>query len=313
MLLALDQWTRFFMPASPLERGLIDQAVQAQVDRDECVRVRATLRADVLRTADRYVVEIEEDNVEHYRRMLDSDPATAVLALTRSAAGCRYLIARWEHLERALAADGTWYAADRMEAIELQGLSAMVDDLYLSEPAYTTWLHCLAAQPKPKERDIALVLDRNVMPKALQDRDMVVWPGDPAASRAALVALVARELPALRRREEWLRVNYEEPARAEAKEQALARLAYHPKEVAVLRAQRGHEQAYVRASRALLKARAALVAAGLRPGGPVVREAKLIAQPAPNPLSPRIADDRGGGEGCLGSLSEESRCKSRRL
>jgi hypothetical protein len=265
---------------------LIDQAVQAQAERDECVRVRATLRADVLRTADRYFVEMEEDNVEQYRRMLDSDPATAVLALTRSAAGCRYLIERWEHLERALAADGTWYAADRMEAIELQGLSAMVDDLYLSEPAYMTWLHCLAAQPNPKERDVALVLDRRGMPKSLQDRDVAVWPGDPAASRSALAALVAREPPALRRREEWLRVNYEQPARAEGKEQELARLAYNPKEVALLRAQRSHEQAYQRASQALLRVRAALLAAGLRPGGPVVREAKLIAGPAPNDLPP---------------------------
>jgi hypothetical protein len=268
MLFALDQWTRFFTPASPLEQRLIEQAVQAQADRDECVRVRATLRADALRTADRYFVEMEEDNVEHYRRMLDSDrdPAMAVLALKRSAAGCRYLIERWEHLERALAADGTWYAADRVEAIELQGLSAMVDDLYLSEPAYMTWLNCLAAQPNPKERDIALVLDRRVMPKSLQQRDVVVWPGDPAASRSALAALVARELPALRRREEWLRVNYEQPARAEAKEQALARLAYSPKEVALLRAQRSHEQAYQRASAMLLKVRKALAAEPPRPG-----------------------------------------------
>jgi hypothetical protein len=75
-----------------------------------------------------------------------------------------------------------------------------------------------------------------------------------------------------------------QPARAEAKEQALA---CNPKEVALLRAQWRHEDAYVRASQALLKVRAALVATGLRPGGPVVWEAKLIAGPAPNePLSP---------------------------
>jgi hypothetical protein len=286
MSLVLGQLTRFFTPASPLERGLIAQAVQAEADRDECVRVRATLRADVLRTADRYFVEMEEDNVEHYRRMLDSDPATAVRALKRSAAGCRCLIGRWEHLERALADDGTWYGADRIEAIQIQGLSARVDDHYLSESAYMTWLHCLAAQPNPKERDIALVLDRRVMPKSIQDRDLAVWPGDPAASRAALAALVARALPELRRREEWLRVDYEQPVRAEAKEQALARLAYNPKEVALLRAQRSAEQAYQRASRALLQVRARLMAAGLRPARPVVWEAKLINGPAPNPVPP---------------------------
>jgi hypothetical protein len=283
MLKISEMWNSLFEPASPLERGLIEQAVRAEADRDECVRVRAVLRAEALRLADRYVIEMEEDVVEGYRRMLDTDPAAAVVALKRSAAGCRYLIARWEHLERALVDEGTWFAVDRMEAIALQGLSARVDDLYLSEPAYLTWVHCLAAQRNPKERDIALVLDRRVMPKSIQDRDRVVWPGDAAASRAALAAIVARELPALRRREEWLRINYETPTRAEAKEMALARLARRKDEVALLRAQRSHEQAYQRASRALLKVRAALVAAGLRPRGPVVRQSKLIAVPMPPP------------------------------
>jgi hypothetical protein len=209
--------------------------------------------------------------------MFDGDAAKAVLALKRSAAGCRYLIARWEYLERLLAAEGTWYGADRIEAIQLQGLSAMVEDLYLSESAYMTWLHCLAAQPNPKERDIALVLDRRVMPKSLQDRDVAVWPGDAAASRAALAALVARELPALRRREEWLRVNYEQPAQAGAKERALAKLACDPQEVALLRAQRSAEQAYERASRMLLQARKALAAERPRPGSTRrVGESRLI-------------------------------------
>jgi hypothetical protein len=148
-----------------------------------------------------------------------------------------------------------------------------------------TWVHCLAAQPNPKERDIALVLDRRVMPKALQDRDVAVWPGDPAASRAALAALVARALPPLRARAELLRVKYEEPARAEAQEQALARLAVRKDEVALLRAQRSHEQAFERASRALLKVQAALVAAGLRPDqASKVDVAKLRPGPAPNPI-----------------------------
>jgi hypothetical protein len=268
-----------------MERGLIDQALQAEQDRDECVRVRATLRAEVVRMADRYWEEAEEDAVDGYRRMLDGDPWAAVVGLKRSAAGCRWLIARWDHLEQALAAGGTWYGGDRIEAIQLQGLSAMVEDLYISESAHMTWVHCLAAQPNPKERDIALVLDRRVMPKAIQDRDVAVWPGDPAASRAALAAIVARELPPLRARAELLRVKYEEPARAEAREQALARLAVRKDEVALLRAQRSHEQAFERASRALLKVQAALVAAGLRPDAtPKVDVAKLRPGPAPNPI-----------------------------
>src|SRR5262249_34184701 len=106
-----------------------------------------------------------------------------------------------------------------------------------------------------------------VMPKAIQDRDIEVWPGDPVASRAALEAIVARALPALRAREAMLRVKYEEPARAEAKEQALARLACDKKEVALLRAQRSHEQAYEGACRTFMKLRRALAAEAMRPGG----------------------------------------------
>jgi hypothetical protein len=126
------------------------------------------------------------------------------------------------------------------------------------------------------------VLDRQVMPKSIQDRGGDVWRPDPAASRAALAMIVMRELAFLRARAELLRVKYEEPARAEAQQKALARLAHRKDEVALLRAQRSHEQAYQRASLALVKVRAGLVAAGSRRrGGPVVRQAKLIAGPAP--------------------------------
>jgi hypothetical protein len=147
-----------------------------------------------------------------------------------------------------------------------------------------TWVHCLAAQPNPKQRDIDLILARDVMPKSIQDRDLDVWPRDAAESRKALAAIVARELPALRVREELLRLRYEEPARAEAKEQALARLAVRKEEVALLRAQRSHEQAYQRATRALLQARAALAKSGARPGVPVSPKlvpTRLPAGPGP--------------------------------
>jgi hypothetical protein len=60
MLSTRDQWYRFLEPTSPLERGLIEQAVQAEADRDECARARAALRAEALRTADRHFVEGEE-------------------------------------------------------------------------------------------------------------------------------------------------------------------------------------------------------------------------------------------------------------
>jgi hypothetical protein len=293
MLETHEEFRRFHGSCSPGEQGLVDQAVTAAGDRALCLRTRQAIRESVLRTAELYWEQAQEDEVVHYRRMFNQSCAEAVIGLKRSAAGCRWLIACWERLERSLAADGTWYGIDRLEAIQFQGHSSLVDDLYICPEAYWTWVHCLAAQPAPKQPDIDLILDRRIMPKALQDRDVQVWRPDPAESRAALAAIVARELPALRAHEEFLRVRYEEPARAEVKEQALARLAACKEEQALLRAQRGHERTYERACGAFLKTRAALVAAGLRrPGGGMrgVDEVRLISR--------RLAPPTGLHPGC---------------
>jgi hypothetical protein len=178
----------YFGSFSPLEEGLIDQAVDAADDRAVCLRARRALRESVLRTAELYWEQDQEDEVLHYRGMFNQCCADAVIGLKRSAAGCRWLIACWERLERSLAADGTWYGIERLEAIQLQGHSALVKDLYICPEAYWTWVHCLAAQPAPKQPDIDLILDRQIMPKALQDRDVKVWRPDAAESRAELEA-----------------------------------------------------------------------------------------------------------------------------
>ena len=68
-----------------------------------------------------------------------------------------------------------------------------------------------------------------------------------------------RELPRLRALEETLRVQYEEPAKAEAQVMALASVT--KEEMQLLRAEQIHEQSYQRASTALLKARKQTAAA----------------------------------------------------
>src|SRR6185312_15107283 len=150
------------------------------------------------------------------------------------------------------AEEGTWYSNDRFAAILLQGLSPDVNDLADSEDAYWTWNYCLAAQPNPKQRDIDLILKPEVVPKKLLDRDTKLWRLDPAFCRAKLQEIVDKALPPLRALEERLRTEFEEPSRAEAKEQALARLV---KETAgLLREQQAHERSYERAVNGLLKA-----------------------------------------------------------
>jgi hypothetical protein len=236
-------------PESPSALALVKQAVVAEIEIERLHRTRASLRAAAMRTALRDVQWAQENYVEELHLMFDGNSRGAIYGLKRSAAGVRFLIERWERLGRQLEQDSTWYGADRIEAIQLQGCSAMVDDLYLSEPAYWTWVWCLAAQPNPKERDIALVLDRRIMPKRLQDMDHPVWRPDAAESRARLQQLVTEALPPLRQLERTLRTRDEEPARAEAVQRALAR--FSKDEAPLLRELRSHEQSLAQAHNAL--------------------------------------------------------------
>jgi hypothetical protein len=82
---------------------------------------------------------------------------------------------------------------------------------------------------------------------------MPLWPRDREACRARLQAIVDRVLPPLKALEETLRLQYEEPAKAEARVMALASVTRE--EMQLLRAEQMHEQSYQRAATALLKAR----------------------------------------------------------
>ena len=260
----VQEWTTAYPDPTPVESGLIDQAVRALVELQRLARTRATLRTQKVRTARRDLERDQEDTVAQWRDKFNGDCPSALVGLLRSAAGCRWAITYWSELARQLEADGTWFGAFRIGAIQFQGQSACIDELYYSEAAFTTWSDCLACQPNPKQKDIDVVLDRRNIPKALQDRDVPLWPRDPGESRARLQALVDRELPRLRALEETLRVQYEEPERAEAEVMALASVSRD--EMQLLRAQRMHEQSYLQASTALMKVRGR-GAHGKGPGG----------------------------------------------
>ena len=94
----LDEWFAAYEPTTLIERDLIRQAVTAAVAIERCHQVRATWRAEVLRTAVLRFEAAQRDEVEHYRRMFNVNCSTALTGLLRSAAGVRYLIERWEQL-----------------------------------------------------------------------------------------------------------------------------------------------------------------------------------------------------------------------
>ena len=126
--------------------------------------------------------------------------------------------------EKRLTEDGTWFGADRLRAINLQGFASLPLDLYLEEVAYWTYVHSMAASPNPTQLDIDTIHRDDIMPQRLQDQGVQVWRPDPEVSRQFLRDLVTRELARLRREEEELRMKQEEPSKAAAIDLALARL-----------------------------------------------------------------------------------------
>ena len=246
--------------ADPIEQGYIDQAVAALIEKRRIERSLGVLRNDKVRTAELFFDRAQEDYVSKCKEIFSQRCEWAMREMTRTAAGCRWCIKMWVELDQKLKADGTWYGNEKYASIMLQGESAVLDLLRLSEVAYTTWVDCLVCNPNPKQDDIDKILDPAHVPKALLDRDVTLWPGNPAESRVRLHAIVDRELPRLRALEETLRVQYEEPARAEARQMALARISRE--ETTLLRAGQMAEQSYQRAATALQKARKASAAAG---------------------------------------------------
>ena len=260
----LDEWLSFYRPSTPGERELMEFAVMASVQRRRVLAHQTEVVNHEIRTA-RYRHDCkQEDEVEHCKGMLTTDPARAVLGLKRSALGCRFLIQRWERLQTLMADEGTWYGNDRNEAIQYQGAIASRDRLVESEAAYLTWLYCLMAQPNPKDAHIAAM--GPLMPEALNIRETLHWFPARSVCRQLLKALAERELAAVRLREEVLRIAYEEPGRegAEARSQVLeGKLGAQ-----LLRHARIHELQFLAAYKEFLKGRKETARTGLRPALP---------------------------------------------
>jgi hypothetical protein len=227
----------------------VEQAIVARIEIERLQQVRATLRADAIRTADRDWQWLREDECDYYVRMFNTSPHIAMIGLKRSGPGLRYLIRRWTEISTSLSHEGTLYGADRVELIQMRGDSAVIENLYFSEQAWEAFRDCLAAAPNPNPRDIEMICAPDVVPRSIQDRGLPLWRPDPEECRARLRAIVDRELSAAVALEARFRADYEEPSRAAAREQALARFEKENRHL--LQTLRSHERSLSDAHRAL--------------------------------------------------------------
>jgi hypothetical protein len=218
----LNRWYAFYRARSPIAIACIGWAFLAWVRLRRLSRCEEAIQTGAIRKGEEHWDDAQDEVVEKYKRMLATAPAEAIRGLEGFAAGCRWLINRWQRLEGLLEKDGYWGAHDRDEAICLLGAEPVLERLHDSRGAYLTWLYCALSQPNPEEDDImALAAPERIPPTLRESMDFTRLPG-PAGCREWFHKLIDQVLSRLRQREESLWVKVEEPGRSQAIARELA-------------------------------------------------------------------------------------------
>src|SRR5262249_41217756 len=153
----LDAACAEYAPATTTELALVRQVVVAQIEIERLEKTRAAIQAKAMRDAITNLEVKEDDEICGLFELAATDPLKAGVAFRSTARRARHLIRMWEQLVEELERDGTWYGKSRDAAIVLQGYPPDPARFFDSEPAWRTWLDCLAAEPHPKKSDIDLI------------------------------------------------------------------------------------------------------------------------------------------------------------
>jgi hypothetical protein len=119
----LTYWMESYQPETPAEVEFINIAATSSVQIRRSRRFYQAETAENRRNAATRHDQQAEDAVAQLRKSLKDEPEDTVRLLGRSAAGCRWLIGRWERLEKKLGLEGAagWRWADCDEATRLLG------------------------------------------------------------------------------------------------------------------------------------------------------------------------------------------------
>jgi hypothetical protein len=248
-----DQWDGFYQPRSPAEAASIDKIVLSLRKAERLRRAEHQAIADQVRSAEHRYDEAQEEEVERHAAALKEDPAAAVRALRRTAAGCRWLLEQWDDLKGDLDRYGAWIAPSRRDlAIRLRGLRPEA----FREDGDVFWLRLsnLYVHEERNANAIGWLLEPKQVPDTMRASIAENFLPDSELSRQWLVDLVADEVAELTQREEHLRVAIEGPARAGAAERAL--VLEGPEGQRLHRYQVTAENDFHRAYQGFLKARA---------------------------------------------------------
>jgi hypothetical protein len=216
------EWHDYYRPESPAARHLADECAHATVLADRCRRALTAALAEQVRAAVGDWDARQEDEVAALAARLPGDPAAAVRKLKRTAAGCRWLIERWEALAEELARYHVWCEPERMLATRLLGLRPEPEHLPNCPEAFLVHLFNFAGNTTHTPDEVRALVSSDLMPACLRERYGPATLPAVEPSRAWLARRCVEELEGLRAREERLRVEVEGPSRAGAADRALA-------------------------------------------------------------------------------------------
>jgi len=260
-----QQWEDFYRPRSPAEAAYVGKIVRSLRKAERLRRAEDQMLDDQVRSAGDRFDRAQEEQVERFRALLQDDPAAAVRGLMGTAAGCRWMLGRWEHLKSELAERGAWVSSQRELATRLMGLRP--EAYRRDDTVYLIRLWNGVAFPGRDEAALDRLLEPEQIPDTIRSWQAHREP-DVADCRKNLAEAVDREVAMLTEREAYLRTTIEAPARAGAADRAL--VLEGPEGQRLHRYQVTAENDYHRAYNGFLKARA--------------QEAKLVDLAPPEPL-----------------------------
>ena len=277
-----ERWHDYYRPASPGEEELVDLAVYAIVQRRRGARQLSAALTRQVRAAE---VEFDQASREVVERLgpvfFGPRPFEAVIEAKRTAAGCRFLLGFWDEVADQYDRQGFLNPQERDLVVRLSGV--LPEDSAREPLAYLTRLYNYLCQPNECPKTVARMLEPPNVPVRLRDT-MALWTPTPEAARDWLSDKIREDRADLEALEDRLRLEIEEPDRADASERAALLLG--PEAALMLRYERMHELAFHRAYNALLKGRKDAARAGHEEEEPEApNEAK---SPAPNESSEHI-------------------------
>jgi hypothetical protein len=206
-------WNEAYEPRTPESQHLLNECVGATLLSDRIAAYNAAEVATQIAEAEAAWDNARVDEVEEHGERLKHDPADARFCLAETAAGCRWLVLRWEALLKALDMGGKWNRGQRSEAVRLMGCKPG-KALRLEPEAWEVWLLGALMPAQPPDAEIARGFRDDRIPRPMRDRYRLDdLPRDTEALQR-LTGIVRAQLAELRERAEWLHETVDVPERA---------------------------------------------------------------------------------------------------